>query len=276
MPQITVNPVTYFSDALKLVIGLLTVCLAGQCFGQENPATTAEVKEQSSTPLTDKTLLFTKDFPGETWSFFSGKKGTTFGETWSYVDDPESKIPYVVCTGQPYGYIRTKKQFRNFEFGLEWRFPKDNNGNSGVLIYTTGDNRIWPTSLQVQLQQPFAGSVFPSGGAKSSNELRDIPMLSRPINQWNRCIISSINGTVTVSVNDESVGVVQNCNPHEGSISLQSEGSEIHFRNVWIRELPATDESLSNALPTRTRRLKAILKQNRRSMGVNLESDSIR
>ncbi len=210
-----------------------------------------------------KIMLLTKDFPGETWSFFSGKKDTKLEETWKYTEDSETGVAFIVCTGKPNGYLRSKKKFRNFELGLEWRFPSDENGNSGVLLYTTGDNRIWPTSVQVQLQQPFAGSIFPIPGAKSSNEIRNVPMLSRPVNQWNRCIIKSIDGTVTVSVNDQPVGTVADCTPLEGAISLQSEGSEIHFRNIWIREFPGVNPKISKPTQRKQKRFQSLLQRRR-------------
>ncbi len=223
------------------------------------------VPEANGAPndIPPKTMLLTKDFPGETWSFFSGKKDTKFEETWKYTEDSETGVAFIACTGKPNGYLRSRKKFRNFEFGLEWRFPSDENGNSGVLIYTNGDNRIWPTSVQVQLQQPFAGSVFPIPGAKSSNEIRNVPMLSRPVNQWNHCVIVSNDGKVTVTVNGQSVGTVADCNPLEGSISLQSEGSEIHFRNIWIRELPSEKPSTTKSSQRREKRFQSLLQRKR-------------
>lgn len=222
----------------------------------------SEVNSQE--PIDDsipKKVLITKEFPGSEWSFFSGKKDSKFTDTWSFKVDPDTKVPFISCSGQPYGYIRTKKSFRNFDFGLEWRFPRDENGNSGVLLFTNGDDRIWPTSLQVQLQQPLAGSSFPSGSAKSENELRNVPMLSRPVNQWNHCIISAREGNVTIVVNDQKVGTVLGCKPHEGAISLQSEGSEIHFRNIWIREYPSEALPVSKSDLRRQKRLRSSLKR---------------
>jgi len=214
---------------------------------QETPTTTESAKETSTDPKPDKpepkpektdkkVPLLTEPFSDELWKHFSGKKGTSRDETWSVVKG-EKDEPILVCTGEPYGYVRTKQEFTNFEFGLEWKFPKDENGNSGVLLYTNGDDRIWPKSMQVQLQQTVAGSTFPGGGAKSENELRNIPMLARPVDQWNVCHITCRDGNVTVTINDQKVGEVTGCDPAKGSIALQSEGAEIHFRRIWYREL---------------------------------------
>lgn len=241
------------------LMALIVVSRLGLCQEKQSVAPVVHSTEAAATQLVGK------EFPGEGWVFFSGKKDSKLQETWIYVNDAETGIPYIACSGQPYGYIRTKKEYRNFEFGLEWRFPNDENGNSGVLLFTNGDDRIWPTALQVQLQQPFAGSAFPSGGAKSSNELRNVPMLSRPVNQWNRCVISSRDGTVTIVVNDEAVGAVADCNPQSGGISLQSEGSEIHFRNIWIREFP-TEPATSSRAPSRKQKRQFATLQRKLSM----------
>lgn len=171
----------------------------------------------------------------ENWGFFSGKKDAKLSDTWNLKDVDGQRI--LVCSGEPYGYLRTKKVYRNFRMHLKWRFPQDQNGNSGILIYTSGKDRIWPQSMQVQLHQPEAGSAFPSGGAKSDNELRNVPMLSKPVNHWNECDIISEDGRVKVSINGQELGQVTGCEPREGFIALQSEGSEIHFSDLRIQPL---------------------------------------
>ncbi len=55
--------------------------------------------------------------------------------------------------------------------------------------------------------------------------------------EWNSYDITSMNGDLEVKVN----GVLQNKGTemtlHEGHILLQSEGSPIQFRNIWIETL---------------------------------------
>jgi hypothetical protein len=188
-------------------------------------------------PVTDN--FMPRVLPDERWQFVSGKKDATLSDTWSVVSEEGSSSPIIVCRGEPYGYLRTVRTFRNFDLELEWRYPKDEHGNSGILLFTTGEDRIWPTSLQIQLHQPEAGSTFPQTGAKSDNELRNVAFLSKPVSQWNRCEISSREGKVTVTINGQKVGEVTGCQPLSGAISLQSEGSEIHFRKIIIREFPS-------------------------------------
>ena len=146
--------------------------------------------------------------------------------------------PVLICKGSPYGYLRTQRQFDDFVMELEWRFPSDENGNSGILVYTADEDKVWPKAMQVQLHQPLAGSIFPSGDARSDNEIRDVRDVARPVSQWNLCRISSTGGTISVEINGKNVGEVTGCRPHKGWIALQSEGSEVHFRRIRIRETP--------------------------------------
>ncbi|SFH83776.1 3-keto-disaccharide hydrolase [Planctomicrobium piriforme] len=191
-----------------------------------------------SPPAANDRITLSGRFPGETWQFFSGKKDARLEETWKIINDADSGQPVLICTGEPHGYIQTARSFAAFEMELEWRYPRDANGNSGILLFVNGEPRLWPASVQVQLYQPEAGSTFPNGSAKTGNELRKVPPLSKPVNNWNRCHIVCRAGTVTVTINGQKVGEVTGCDPQSGAIGLQSEGSEIHFRNVVIRPLP--------------------------------------
>ena len=113
---------------------------------------------------------------------------------------------------------------------------------------------IWPKGVQVQLHRPTAGSIFPSSGAKIDNAL-PAKDLSLPVNEWNTCVITSVGDRLSVSVNQKKVGEVTGCLPQKGAIGLQSEGSEIHFRRIKIRQLPAMELSRN---PTRRRAMSAV------------------
>ena len=88
----------------------------------------------------------------------------------------------------------------------------------------------------MQLHGPTAGSIFPSGDAKTDNKLM-VRDLSRPLGQWNTCVITSKGGRVSVVINGKKAGEVTGSQPSRGSIALQSEGSEVHFRRVMLKVL---------------------------------------
>lgn len=181
-------------------------------------------------------LVRPEDFPGETWVFYSGKKGARIEQTWT-VDTRSPDGPILICTGEPQGYLRTTATFSDFDFGLEWKYPTDENGNSGILLCTTGEDRIWPSAVQVQLHQPKTGSMYGSGGAVVEPEIETQNHFTRPLNHWNELVITSRSGRLTLTINGKRIGETQVQSSHIGSIGLQSEGSEIHFRRIWIRDL---------------------------------------
>lgn len=205
-----------------------------------------EVPKAATDPAAaDEVENLIRDFP-KGWLHFSSEPTAALNATWQVMREADAtKEPVLICLGKPDGYIRTEKEYENFELGLEWKYPTDPNGNSGILLYTIEKDMIWPKSVQVQLHRPTAGSVFPSSGAKVDHPL-PAKDLSRPVNEWNECLISSVDGKVTVSINGHKVGDVTGCMPQKGCVGLQSEGSEIHFRKIWIKPLLPAEKRLSS------------------------------
>jgi len=62
-----------------------------------------------------------------------------------------------------------------------------------------------------------------------------------PTGQWNHYRIESKDGTATLAVNGKVVTRGYDLNPRKGFNCLETEGSEIHFRNIRIDELPGSD-----------------------------------
>lgn len=63
-------------------------------------------------------------------------------------------------------------------------------------------------------------------------------LLSKGHGEWNRYYIRAIDGEVRLWVNGEEVSGGSDCDPSSGYICLESEGSPIQFRNLYIRALP--------------------------------------
>lgn len=170
----------------------------------------------------------------------------------------------IVVSGTPKAFLRTEKQYQNFVLELEWRFSAAG-GNSGVLIWADGLPAVgasYPRSIEVQLLDPgynppnavqgaawftAHGDIFPIQGAemtavppKANKGTRSFPTkeTTRPAPAWNRYRIVAINGELRLSVNGEEVTIARDCNPRKGYICLESEGAEVKFRNIRIKELP--------------------------------------
>ena len=186
-------------------------------------------------------------------------------ETWLWLDDR------VVCSGEPVGVIRTKRQYTNFELLAEWKHDQEG-GNSGVFVWTADKGladlkpgQLPNCGIEVQvLDHEFAkqyerssgkkadwftthGDVFPVGTAKmkpfeptSPSGERSFPREhhSRGVGQWNHYYIRCINGEVRLWVNGVEVSGGRDCDPAKGFLCLESEGAPIEFRNLKIRELP--------------------------------------
>ncbi len=70
--------------------------------------------------------------------------------------------------------------------------------------------------------------------------------------QWNTYIVVAVDGVVKLSVNGKFVNGVSKASVKKGYICLESEGAEIHFRNIKIMELPPGITSAENTAPVVT------------------------
>jgi hypothetical protein len=154
----------------------------------------------------------------------------------------------LICKGSPAGYWYTDKSYKNYILRFDWRYKRpdgldkdsDFKGNSGYLIHITGDHKVWPKCVEVQGMNADAGNIFAIGGAKITGK-KDAEVQKaaiNPVGEWNRMEITSVNGTLISRVNGQVVSFGTNGDLMSGPIGFQSEGAEIHWRNVRIRELP--------------------------------------
>jgi hypothetical protein len=168
-------------------------------------------------------------------------------ETWTVRDG------MIICTGIPTGVLRTEKQYENYVLELEWRHMKKR-GNAGLFIHSdpvTALGKPFTRSIEIQIMDGNAGDMFSIHGATMTPDkphpkgwVRSFPTEDRmnPTGQWNHYRIESRNGTATLAVNGKIVTRGYHLNPRKGYICLESEGSEIHFRNIRISELPGTPQ----------------------------------
>lgn len=196
-------------------------------------------------------------------SLFNGKDLTgwvdvnTSPKTWSVRDG------LLVCSGTPTGVMRSDRQYENFLLHIEWRHMKPG-GNSGIFIWsdaTPSPNRL-PKGMEVQMLELdflnqyqsgdgkpapvgfISGELFgangltatpdnPRGERSMSHELR-----CKPHGEWNTYDVVCVDGVVKLSINGKFVNGIRNSSIRKGYLCLESEGSEIHFRNIRLMELP--------------------------------------
>ena len=159
----------------------------------------------------------------------------------------------IVCKGEPLGFIQTDQTFTNFKLTVEWRWaPGTTPGNSGVFLRINGDPKPLPRCIECQLKSGDAGDVYGFHGMKiDGDKARRVEVKAHelggdfvgvkkrfanenPPGQWNRYELSLIRGNLTVWVNGKQTNEASDCEVIAGPIGLQSEGGEIHFRNVRL------------------------------------------
>jgi hypothetical protein len=156
----------------------------------------------------------------------------------------------IVCKGQPYGYLVTEKEFADFELTLEWRWKAGSRpGNSGVLLWVVGEDKLWPKSVEAQLQSGAAGDIWLIDAKMNIPQTQQDPRVKRhyfrtvkegvekPHGEWNKYEIHCKNGDMKLTVNGKVVNEGKSADPKKGRIALQSEGTEIHFRNIKLKTL---------------------------------------
>jgi hypothetical protein len=153
------------------------------------------------------------------------------------------------CTGKPRGYLYSKESFQNFTWRLEYRFPRPENltdetkfkGNTGFMVYITGEHKIWPVSLEVQGKHVQMATIKENGGANAPT-VEDQPQVReaarKPVGQWNRLEIISKDGELQVLLNDQAVCKSQPNFLSSGAIGIQAEDFPFEVRRMRIRVDP--------------------------------------
>ena len=177
----------------------------------------------------------------DAWTFHLNDPSVSLEDVWSIADG------VLVCKGNPIGYLRTRDAFDSFELTLEWRFdPEKGAGNSGVLLRQNGPDKVWPRSIEAQLHSRNAGDIWNIGGfgmradalrTSGRRTTRMQPSSEKPLGEWNRYRIVVDGPRLELYVNDVLQNAADWCEVRAGPICLQSEGAEIHFRDVRLRPI---------------------------------------
>ena len=196
-------------------------------------------------------------------ALFNGKDLTGWVNVNTAPDTWKVKDGLLVCSGHPIGVMRSDRQYENFVLHIEWRHMEPG-GNSGVFLWSAarpGEKNRLPDGLEVQMLEldwpnlnkrdgvtpPVAyvhGELFGVGGVKT---IPDNPRGERSKSIENRCLgrgnwntydVVAVDGVVKLSVNGKFVNGISKATQKKGYLCLESEGAEIHFRNIRIMELP--------------------------------------
>ncbi len=140
------------------------------------------------------------------------------------------------------------KEYGDFEMYVDWRITRD--GDSGIYLRGTPQVQIWDTS------RTDDGAEVGSGGLYNNQKNPSVPLTvaDNPIGEWNtfRIIMTGervsvwLNGELTVdnvimeNYWDRSIPIFPT-----GPVELQAHGTDLAFRDIWIREIKSPEYSLT-------------------------------
>jgi hypothetical protein len=155
----------------------------------------------------------------------------------------------IVSDGQGV-YLTTAKDYGDFEFCVDWLMVS-HNGDSGIYLRGYPQVQIWdPDNKEV------AGLGAPKGSGSLWNDNDNNPgkwplvKADNPVGQWNTFRVKMIGSRVWIWFNDKLTVDGQILDNYfdrskpvlpRGPIELQTHGSEMRFRNVFVREIPTTE-----------------------------------
>ncbi len=193
---------------------------------------------------------------------FNGKDLTGWVDVNTSPDTWSVKGGLLICKGKPIGVMRSEKQYENFLLHVEWRHMEPG-GNSGIFAWSDAlpfGNRL-PKGLEIQMLEldwvklhtrngkapPIAyvhGELFGAGGLKAKpdnprgSRSKSLENRCKGRGEWNVYDVVCVDGVVKLSVNGKFVNGISHVQYKKGYLCLESEGAEIHFRNMKIMELP--------------------------------------
>jgi hypothetical protein len=206
----------------------------------------------------------TKDIPvPEFRSLFNGKNLDGWINVNTAADTWRVKNNELVCSGHPIGVMRSQKQYENFIMHIEWMHIEPG-GNSGVFVWSNArpdSGTRLPDGIEVQMLEldwvnlnkhngqtpPIAyvhGELFGVGGVKTvpdnprGDRSKSIENRCKGRGEWNTYDVVAVDGVIKLSVNGKFVNGISRSSQRKGYLCLESEGAEIHFRNIKVMELP--------------------------------------
>lgn len=157
-------------------------------------------------------------------------------------------------SGERFGYLATRESYRDYRLRLEFKWGRDKWSpradavrDSGVLVHCVGPDKIWPRSIECQIQEHDCGDFWMVDGAslevggqtRVGGRAIKTADAEKPSGEWNRVEVVCRGDTITNIINGVVVNEGRRASVSGGKILLQSEGAEVFFRAVEL--LPLTE-----------------------------------
>ena len=177
-------------------------------------------------------------------------------------------------SGKEMGYIITRQEYKNYYLRAEFKWgegtfaPRAGQArDSGILYNIQGENKVWPRSVEFQINEGCTGDFWMTDGAAltgkdgkrvtgpagsalkidrfNKGEFKNVTgfrdptnELEKPHGEWNVVELVNQDGHVKQYVNGKLANEGTAAFPVTGKILFQSEGAEVYFRNIKLFPLP--------------------------------------
>ena len=179
----------------------------------------------------------------------------------------------VHVSGNGFGYFITRDSYKDFDLQADFKWGegtflerKGQARDSGILFNVQGEQKVWPRSVEFQINEGGTGDFWMTDGAAltgrdgvrvtgPAGSAKMIPHfnkgtfanvvgvrdptgeLEKPHGEWNHLELISQGGHVRQYVNGKLANEGTDAFPAEGKILFQSEGAEVFFRNLKLYPL---------------------------------------
>ena len=147
-------------------------------------------------------------------------------------------------------FLTTDAEFGDIELLIDYKTVAK--ADSGIYLRATPQVQIWDTTREggkwnIGADKGSGGLWNNSAGAAGKDPL---VLADKPFGEWNTLRIIQVGARTTIHLNDKLVvdhAIMENfwdrASPlfARGPIQLQTHGGEIRWRNVFVREIPATE-----------------------------------
>jgi hypothetical protein len=179
----------------------------------------------------------------------------------------------VHVSGTEMGYFITKREYKNYYLRAEFKWgegtfaPRAGQArDSGILYNIQGPDKVWPRSVEFQINEGCTGDFWMTDGAALTGEdgvrvtgpdgkaakidrfnkgvWKNVAGYRDPTNElenahgeWNVVELVNREGHVWQYVNGKLANEGTNAFPLSGKVLFQSEGAEVYFRNIKLYPL---------------------------------------
>jgi HEAT repeat protein len=140
--------------------------------------------------------------------------------------------------------LATVKKYGDFEMFVDWKIAKD--GDAGIYLRGTPQVQIWDPARHDVGAQVGSGGLYNN----QQHESKPLKVADNPVGEWNTFRILMQGERVTVYLNGEKVAddvILENYWDRqlpifpEEQLELQAHGTEVAYRDLYLREIPRAE-----------------------------------